>query len=175
LGGRRSQAGREVMRWVSDTGPLLHLAEAGAADLLQSLGEVLLPAVVQSEWSRYKPVSDLPRTLRVVSLSASAEAVASDWCKAGLVHRGEAHAIALAQELKADYLLTDDSAARLLATTLGLKARGSLGVILWLAGQRRLSPVAAEEHLERLAGTSLWISPRVLREADIALKQITGR
>ena len=31
------------MRWVADTGPVLHLAEAGALDLLPMLGEVVMP------------------------------------------------------------------------------------------------------------------------------------
>lgn len=162
-----------MMRWVADTGPLLHLAEAGASDLLPLLGEVVLPPAVETELARYKTGASIPPSLRTLPLSAQAEAAADDWCKAGLVHRGEAHAIALAQELKADYLLTDDAAARLLATTVGLTARGSLGVILWLASQRRLSPAAAVRHLEQLAGTSLWISPRVLTEAHAALKQIS--
>lgn len=68
--------------------------------------------------------------------------------------------------------LTDDAAARLLATSLGLQARGSLGVILWLAGQQKLSHHEASRHLENLARTSLWVSSRVLAEARSALEKL---
>lgn len=68
--------------------------------------------------------------------------------------------------------LTDDAAARLLATSLGLQARGSLGVILWLAGQQKISHHEASRHLENLARTSLWVSSRVLAEARSALEKL---
>ena len=40
------------MRWVADTGPVLHLAEAEALDLLPMLGEVALPPAVAEEWAQ---------------------------------------------------------------------------------------------------------------------------
>ncbi len=43
---------------------------------------------------------------------------------------GESEAIAHAQELKADYLLTDDSEARKIAQTLGLRVTGSIGILI---------------------------------------------
>ena len=86
--------------------------------------------------------------------------------------RGEAHAIALMQQLEADVWLTDDAAARLLATTLGLKARGSLGIVLWLAGQRRITRQQARQNLQGLAHSSLWISPRVMAEAWAVLDEL---
>lgn len=111
-------------------------------------------------------------TLRVWPLEERWATEAADWSKAGLVDRGEAQAIALARQVNADLLLTDDAAARLLATTLGLRARGSLGIVLWLAGRRRISQPAAAQHLENLARSSLWVSPRVMAEARNALKQM---
>ena len=164
-----------MIRWVADTGPLLHLAEAGASHLIPLLGNVVLPPAVQAELQRYDSATDLALARKVVPLSAAAEAAAEDWCQAGLVHRGEAQAIALARQVEADYLLTDDAAARLLAASLGLRARGSLGIILWLAGQRRLGATEASDLLDRLAATSLWVSPRIMTEARNALRQITGR
>ncbi len=115
----------------------------------------------------------MPNSLQIVSPSIPNEATAEDWCKAGLVHRGEAHAIALARQTAADFFLTDDAAARLLAATLGVQARGSLGVILWLAGQRRISRPEAARFLDNLATTSLWVSPRVMAEARSALQKLS--
>jgi predicted nucleic acid-binding protein len=163
------------MRWVADTGPLLHLAEAGALELLPLLGEVVLPPAVLEELSRLSPATRLPSSLIVRSLHPASATQAEDWCKAGLVHRGEAQAIALCRQVAADFFLTDDAAARLLANTLGVQARGSLGVVLWLAGQRTILPVDAEHYLDRLANSSLWLAPRVLAEARVALKNLPWR
>lgn len=160
------------MLWVADTGPVLHLAEAGALHLLPLLGEIVLPPAVQEEFGRLRPAANIARFGNVRELTAPSATQAADWRKAGLVDRGEAEAIALARQIGADYFLTDDAAARLLATTLGLRARGSLGVVLWLAGQQRISRNEAVDYLERLAGTSLWISPRVMLEARTSLKEL---
>ena len=163
------------MLWVADTGPLLHLAEAGVLHLLPLLGEIVLPPAVQVEFERLRPGESVEKFVNVRELTAPSAAQAVDWGKAGLVDRGEAEAIALARQIGADYFLTDDAAARLLATTLGLRARGSLGVILWLAGQRRISQNEAADYLERLAGTSLWVSPGILAEARAALRTMFAK
>jgi len=160
------------MRWVADTGPVLHLAEAGALHLIPLLGDVLVPPAVRVELTRWSPASPLTNLIEVQALDSMSAAQSDDWSKAGLVDRGEAEAIALARQVSADYLLTDDAAARLLATALGLPARGSLGVILWLAGQRRIPLSEATNLLERLSGTSLWVSARVMAEARAALRKL---
>lgn len=164
-----------MIRWVADTGPLLHLSEAGVAHLIPLLGEVVLPPAVHEELQHFGQTTASTRILPVVPLNAAASDAAEDWCKAGLVHRGEAQAISLLRQIEADYLLTDDAAARLLAVSLGLRARGSLGIILWLTGQRRLNAVEAAVYLDRLATTSLWVSPRIMTEARTALRKITNR
>lgn len=163
-----------MMRWVADTGPVLHLAEAEALDLLPMLGEVVLPPAVREELSRQRFPVNLSAALRVLPLDERHRAEAEDWRKAGLIDRGESEAIALARQMGADFLLTDDAAARLLATTLGLQARGSLGVVLWLAGQHRIAASEATRTLDRLAHSSLWVSSRVLAEAHSALKEISS-
>jgi len=52
----------DVRRIVSDTGPLLHLREAGTLDTLRAAGQVFIPLAVETEiaaldvaWSRDKP------------------------------------------------------------------------------------------------------------------------
>jgi hypothetical protein len=58
------------------------------------------------------------------------------------------------------------------AVSLGLQARGSLGVILWLAGQRHVEAAEATRLLDALEKTSLWLSPRVKADARQALAKI---
>lgn len=160
------------MRWVADTGPLLHLAEAGAASLLSDLGQIHIPPAVGQELRRHRPT--LAKTLELIEVSLDLEAatVASQWTTVGLIDRGEAEAIALMRQLRADVLLTDDTGARVFAVSLGLQARGSLGVVLWLAARRRVDFVEASRLLGALERTSLWLSPRVKAEARDARKRI---
>jgi hypothetical protein len=91
-----------------------------------------------------------------------------------LLHAGEAEAIALARQIAADWVLTDDAAARLFASELGLEVHGSLGVILWAAAMRYLDRPAAEQALTQLTASSLWLSMRIQREAWAALEEIYG-
>lgn len=160
------------MQWVTDTGPVLHLLEAGADGLLELLGDVALPPAVNEELARWTPGWSVPANLKVVALAQQPAAEAEKWWQAGLIDRGEAQAIALTRQLRADVFLTDDAAARLLAGSLGLQARGSLGVILWLAGQRKISNEQAALFLENLARTSLWVSSSIMAEARAALAKI---
>ena len=94
---------------------------------------------------------------------------ARDWHRAGLLHLGEAEALALARQEQADWFLTDDSAARVVAEQMAVEVHGSLGVLLWGAATGRVDRGAAETALERLHESSLWVSPRVLSEARRSL------
>jgi len=108
----------------------------------------------------------------VRALTDSHKADAEAWEQAGLLGSGEAEAIALARQVRADWLLTDDAAARLFAQSLGLEVHGSLGIVLWAAAVGRLNRADIEATLERLAQSSLWISSRVLTEAKAALSRL---
>ena len=85
---------------------------------------------------------------------------------------GEAEAIALACQLSAAWFLTDDAAARVFAASLGLEVHGSLGLVLWAAARKHLGHEEAAAALDRLAHSSLWISARVLAEAQAALDRL---
>lgn len=117
---------------ISDTSPLSALLTVKQADLLPSIfGQVVIPVAVRSELLRFHP--QLPEWLRVQAV-ADADLVARH---AENVDRGEAEAIALAQEVKADYLLIDERKGRRLAQRQGLRVIGIVGVVL-IAKRRRL-------------------------------------
>ncbi|MBX3279915.1 MAG: hypothetical protein KF868_18085 [Acidobacteria bacterium] len=158
---------------VSNTGPLLHLIESQLLALLEPAGEVRIPPAVSIEISRHARNWSLSQTpwIQIAPLIAPHDAQAVGWVQAGLLDVGEAEALALAQQLAADWFLTDDAAARVLASTLGVEAHGSLGVVLWAAATGSLKRDSALTALDRLAQSSLWISVRVLAEAREALNQ----
>ena len=163
-----------MKRIVCDTGPILHLWESAALHLLPLAGAVHIPAVVENELSSFGSnwPRGLPDWIVVTPLAVDSFKEASRWSRAGLLDPGEAHTLALAQQIRADWLLTDDAAARMVAGQLGLEVHGSLGVVLWAAASGHLAFRDAEEALEALASSSLWVSSRVLREARDVLRQM---
>lgn len=157
---------------ICDTGPILHLHEARALKLLADVGEVIAPVAVDEELTRRVPnwSRDRPSWVRVQPVSDEQAVQAEQLRAAAGLGLGETEAIALARALRADWLLTDDAGARLVASLLGLEAHGSLGVILWAAAHGHLQREEAFSVLERLAKSSLWISPGVLNDARRALE-----
>jgi len=168
------EGGKEVRKVVADTGPILHLHEAEALQLLALVGEVFIPEAVQAELNSLLPGWEhiKPDWLKVHPLSSPLREEAMNWVSAQLLNVGEAEAISLARQLIADWLLTDDAAARLLAQSLGLEVHGSLGVVLWAAAEGHISYLEGEEILNRLTASSLWVSPSVILEAKEALRKI---
>jgi len=163
-----------VRKVVADTGPILHLHEAEALQLLALIGEVFIPESVQAELNSLLPRWEhiKPDWLKVHTLSSPFREEAMNWVSAQLLNIGEAEAISLARQLGADWLLTDDAAARLLAQSLGLEVHGSLGVVLWAAAEGHISYLEGEEILNHLTASSLWVSPSVILEAKEALRKI---
>jgi predicted nucleic acid-binding protein len=157
---------------VSDTGPLLHLTEADALSLMRLVGELHIPPQVNAELAYLLSDWESPTWLKIEALTALYAAEAATWQQSGLLDPGESEAIALARQLKADWLLTDDAAARLFATQLDLEVHGSLGIVLWAAAVGHLDRAQADQTLARLAASSLWISNRILAEARSALDDI---
>lgn len=163
-----------MRRIVSGTGPLLSLTEARALDLLGRAGQVHVPEVVAAEMEDETPgwSEQRPAWIVVKALAGPYRDEAVAWQEAGLLGVREAEAVALARQLKADWLLTDDAAARLFGRTFGLEVHGSLAIVLWAAAVRHLGPAEADAALIRLAKSPFWISAMVLREARATLKDI---
>ena len=165
--------GEETLRCVvSNAGPLIHLYEADALRLLQLTVDVSIPPQVASETANYFSRGRTPEWISVAPLDEFHAAESSAWQQANLLDAGEADALALARQRNADWFLTDDDRARLLGKQLGLEVHGSLGVVLWAAAVRLIVRKEAEEAIERLANSSLWVSAAILSEARIALDEL---
>ena len=156
-----------------DTGPLLHLSEAGAIHLLQQVGQVITPAVVATEFEQNTQGWHPPQWILVRDLDKTAQSRVSGWVKANQIDAGEAEAIALVLQTKADWLLTDDAQARQFAEKLGVEVHGSIGVLLWNLAAGHITGQEAKQLLEALEHSSLWISERVLREARSAIETLS--
>jgi uncharacterized protein len=110
---------------VSDTSAITALLQIGRAALLQDLyGEVFIPEAVQSELTQTH--SSLPPFLHSATVADSAQVKRLQ----SELDLGEAEAIVLAKELRADLLLMDDFKGRRAASREGVPFIGLLGVLL---------------------------------------------
>jgi predicted nucleic acid-binding protein len=160
---------------VCDTGPLLHLSEAGAVHSLSSAGEIIIPSMVASEFEANAQGWKPPQWVKILELDANARQQAADWIASQKIDAGEAEAISLALQIQADWLLTDDAVARQFAESLGLEVHGSIGLLLWNVALGNIkNQEQALNLLDSLAQSSLWISERVLQEARKAIRMLTS-
>lgn len=149
---------------VCDTGPLLHLGEAGIINLLDMAGEIIIPSVVAEEFKRNASEVKLPEWVTVKELEELYHNKALDWRKQ--IDEGEAAAIALSMQIQAEWLLTDDAIARQFGESLGSEIHGSVGLLLWAVAVGHVkSESEALNSLNALVGSSLWISDRVVNQA----------
>lgn len=172
--GQKAEGLEEVSRIIiCDTGPLLHLNEAGALGLLRLAGRVLIPPAVATEFRQNAARPKLPTWVKVITLDRSTKAQSYEWVENQIVDAGEAEAIGLALQIRPDWFLIDDAQARQHAETLGLECHGSIGLILWavVAGHVE-SREKARQILDSLAHSSLWISKRVLKQAAEAIEEL---
>jgi predicted nucleic acid-binding protein len=159
---------------VSNTSPISNLAIIGRLDLLKlQFSDLWIPRAVEEELVAHP---------NQVALAAIQAAIGDGWIRVAApqsttplnillpsLHKGEAEAIALAVDLRADTILIDEHEGRLLATQAGLSVTGVLGVLL----RARLDGAISEVQPEILAlrtRARFFIAPsleaRVLELAD---------
>jgi predicted nucleic acid-binding protein len=150
---------------VSNSSPLIALARIQRLDLLHAIFEsVLIPPAVAREISPSIPV--LPAWLRIQAASVLPPA--------SLVRRrlgdGEWEALALAIELRADWIILDDLPARRSAEVSGLNVIGTLGTLV--AAKRAGLLKAIRPELDALVRTSFFLSPHLYDELLEAVGEI---
>jgi predicted nucleic acid-binding protein len=150
---------------VSNTTPLSELAKVGKMYLLRDVFErVIIPVEVYDEVTtgNHPAVRQVRSAnwieVRVVS---NPEAVVSLQMETGL-DLGESAAIALAEELKAQRILIDELAGRVVAKTRNLSVTGTVGVLLIAKQQGLISKV--QPILDELVVAGKRISPELYRE-----------
>jgi len=151
---------------VSDTSPILNLARIGRLDLLPLLyHQVLMPSAVYEELIRSK--SDLPPAIDLASQPWLIVATPNDRKRIQELCEhldfGEAEAIVLAMELRADLLLVDERRGRRIASAAGLAITGLLGVV---AAAKRAGLIdSARPMLDELIQTArFWIGADLYAE-----------
>jgi predicted nucleic acid-binding protein len=151
---------------VSDTSPVLNLARIGRLQLLALLyHQVLIPSAVYDELTASK--SDLPPAIDLAAQPWLIVATANDQKRVQELRedldRGEAEAIVLAIERRADLLLVDERRGRRAASAAGLTVTGLLGVVA-RAKQAGLIDLAKPVLDELIQIARFWIGPELYAE-----------
>lgn len=166
------------MQAATNAGPLIALAKLGLVNLLARLYDtVLVPVTVYQEVvTRGLEVGESDayavqlavarRELKVVADDpvGNAAAVGEPTEASAALHRGEIAAIRLARQEQADWLLLDDQLAREQAQRMGLRVKGTLGIIVEAGRRGFLSreemDIVFQAILDR---DDIWISDALIR------------
>ncbi|OGT89620.1 MAG: DNA-binding protein [Gammaproteobacteria bacterium RIFOXYA12_FULL_61_12] len=164
--------GQDSLVVIADAGPLIHLDELAALDLLGDYRQVLVPDAVWREVERHRPEALQSSRICLSRQPLQDTAGLADALTAMYtLHAGEREALALCLAQPKSLLLTDDTAARMAASVSGIDAHGTVGLLI-RAVRRRLR--SKEEVLRLLADiprrSTLHIRPSfladIIREVD---------
>ena len=152
---------------ISDTTPLSNLLQIGEIDLLPQLfTHIIIPTLVFEELSILKKRGFAIDALKTIEwLTVQSPGVQSNQIikeLQDLLDPGESHAIALAIELQADYLLMDEKEGRRVARTKELPIIGTLGVLLEAKQEGLISSV--REKMDALRAIHCWIGEELYQQ-----------
>lgn len=164
------------VRVVSNSSPLIYLSKLGKLELLRKLfREILIPKEVFNE------VVSRGKEGKFSGVLVIEDAVHQGWLKikgtkvdrrllkfAPELDLGEAEAISLAREIKADLVLMDDASARSISESFGLNTKGTIYVLLKARKSELITEEEVKTLLDKLVLTGFRLSSdvysRVLRE-----------
>ncbi|MEJ5311511.1 MAG: DUF3368 domain-containing protein [Anaerolineae bacterium] len=136
------------MKIVANSSVLIALSSIGRLDLLKQRfnEDILIPDAVWNEvvvTGKGRPGAEIVRKTAWLKRCMVKD---TDYVRllCADLDAGEAEAIVLARELKADVILLDEKTARSIADRLGLYVLGTVGLLLW-ARQRNLIPSLREQ------------------------------
>lgn len=120
-----------MLKVISNTTPVIALADIGQLDLLRKLyGKIIIPTAVMEEIQSEPARSLVLKSKDWIEVLPVSDKSNKSMYRARL-HAGEVEVMILAQELNADLVLLDDNTAKKTAAYLGLHVAGTLGVLLF--------------------------------------------
>lgn len=147
---------------VSDATPINVLIRIEQIEILPILfGAVAIPPAVEHELSHSATPVEVRAWLEKIPAWFSIRT--PKWNETGIrsQHRGERQAIALAMEVKADFLLMDERRPRRIAMEAGLHVIGTLGILERAAEQELVNLAQA---VQRLREINFYASERLLAQ-----------
>ena len=155
---------------VSDSGPLISLMKAEQLELLHSLyGEVFIPEAVFSELTtneRYIDEAEEIKASSFIQIVSVGERKAVDVLRRATgLDLGESEAIVYADDNKADILLMEEDAGRRVAKSMGIRVRGSIGILLLGFDKKILSAQEVDDATNRMKKANRRISENLYQYA----------
>ncbi len=162
---------------VCDAGPLIHLDEVDALDVFRDFQHILVPPAVWSEVEHHRPSAVSRGVIPLTRIESVPEPDGSfiTLVQAFSLDPGEREALLVARQRPDAWLFSDDSAARLAAELLGIRAHGTIGLLIRAIRRGRRTPAEVITLLEQLpARSSLHIRPVLLGEVLDRLRREFG-
>jgi predicted nucleic acid-binding protein len=158
---------------VSNTSPLMNLAVVEHLNLLPQLyGPIQVPRAVLQELSAiaiYHPGVHLISTLPWIECASVTDLMLVESLRLQL-DPGEAEAIALAVEKRAERLLIDERRGRQIAAHMGLKSIGVLGLLLE-AKHKGLLPTVQPVLDDLISKAGFWVSRQLYQQVLQAARE----
>jgi len=150
---------------ISDTGPLIHLSEIDLIKALDAFKEIYIPEEVNNELKRNRIDKNVFNNVKIANLGPKFKDVAEIMVNKFSLDLGEAQAIALSLQEKADYFLTDDLDARTVANAHNIEAHGTVGIILRAFREKIINKKLALEKINELyTSSSLFITRNLINQ-----------
>jgi predicted nucleic acid-binding protein len=159
---------------VADAGPLIHLDELACLDLLADFGEVLVPDAVwrEVEHHRLKALVSAAGFLARRTVGETSPLVQA-MIPLYTLHSGEQEALHLCAKHPNSLLLTDDTAARLAAKSLGIAAHGTVGLLIRAIRRQTRTPSEVVALMREIPGRTTLHIRRSLLDSLIAEVEAT--
>jgi predicted nucleic acid-binding protein len=152
---------------VTDAGPIIHLDELQCLDILADFDGIFITQSVKREIQHHRPDAMTAFSgLFIERNPCTYSPLMQTLTPIYTLHQGEQEALQLCLESGHALLLTDDTAARLAAKSLGIAAHGTLGLLIRAIRQQSRSKSDVLKLLRDIpVKTTLHIRPALL--ADI--------
>jgi predicted nucleic acid-binding protein len=165
---------RSKISVVCDAGPIIHLDELDCLHLMEDFEKVFVPDIVRKEVLAYRGVTFEDSNVRWNGISHRfpMEAPLETMYRIFSLDAGEVAALAFMSEEPGLMFLTDDAAARVVATKLGYNVHGTIGILIRAVRRDLMKPQEVIGTLRRIPlKSTLHIKASLLEEVISSVKQ----
>ena len=164
-----------IQNVILDAGPIIHLDEIDSLHLLLDFKKLIIPDAVWREVEYHRPSVFKHKDVNFEKVNVVLGEDILSVCRLFCLGNGELEALALCSQYPDSILLTDDASARLVAKTLGMRAYGTIGVLLRAIRRKQITPYEAIRILEGIPlKSTLFIRRSLLHEIIDEVKREFG-
>lgn len=164
-----------IQNVILDAGPVIHLEEIDGLHLLLDFKKLIIPDAVWREVAYHRPSVFKHKDVNFEKVNVVLSEDILSVCRLFCLGNGELEALALCSQYPDSILLTDDASARLVAKSLGIRAYGTIGVLLRAIRRRQLTSHETVRKLKEIpVKSTLFIRRSLLREIIEEVKREFG-